>query len=111
MRNVARLLFLCILLFMIGITVRASMERGVFEAGSLLWPHWWFRATLADAYCGFLTFFAWVAFKERSLWRKSLWFALILTLGNIAMSAYVLIQLARLPASAPFSDLLTRQNA
>ena len=32
-------------------------------------------------------------YKEPGVWRKLIWFVLIMTLGNIAMSVYVLIQL------------------
>jgi hypothetical protein len=53
----------------------------------------WSMATLYDAYFGFLTFFCWLAWRERSLALKVVWFVLIMALGNIAMSAYVLLQL------------------
>ena len=43
---------------MTWITVAASLDRSVLQAGSDLWPDLWFRATLMDAYFGFLTFFA-----------------------------------------------------
>ncbi len=92
-----KILFLAILAAMLYVTITASLDRGVFEAGAALWPDPWFRATLADAYFGFITFFVWVAYKERGLLRKLIWFVLIMTLGNIAMSVYVLIQLFRLP--------------
>ncbi|MDE2710974.1 MAG: hypothetical protein OXI65_04325 [Acidobacteriota bacterium] len=49
-----------ILLGMVGLTVFASTEQGLFEAGTLLWPDAWFRATLADAYFGFLIAYCWI---------------------------------------------------
>jgi hypothetical protein len=65
-------------------------------------------ATLFDAYFGFLTFFVWVCFKERRLAAKVIWFVLIMALGNIAMSGYVLIQLFKLKPEEPLSDLVLK---
>jgi hypothetical protein len=103
-------LFASILAAMLTVTAIATIDRGMIEAGRELWPHWWFRATLADAYFGFITFFAWVAYKERRRGRKVLWFLLIMALGNIAMSVYVLIELIRKKPSESFATLLTRPN-
>lgn len=103
------LLFGTILLLMLGVTVRATLTRGVLENGHLL-PDVWFQATLVDAYLGFLTFFTWVAWKERHLNRQVTWFVLIMTLGNMAMSGYVLWQLYRLPTGAGFAQLLTQRS-
>lgn len=69
----------------------------------------WFVATLADAYFGFLWFWLWVAYKETSWLARTVWLLLILGLGNMAMAAYVLIQLVRLPANARAEDLLLRR--
>jgi hypothetical protein len=70
----------------------------------------WFVATLFDAYFGFLWFWAWVAYKERSWLSRALWLLLILGLGNIAIATYMLIQLHRLPAGAKIEDLLLRHG-
>lgn len=75
------------------------------EAGT----HPWFVATLFDAYFGFLWFWLWVAYKETSWLSRGLWLVLIGGLGNMAMAAYVLIQLARLPAGAGAEQLLLRR--
>lgn len=86
-------LFGGIFVAMIVVTTYASFDRSVFKVGPQLMSDPWFHATLADAYFGFLTFYVWVAYKEAGLWHKVAWFVLIMTLGNIAMSTYVLIQL------------------
>lgn len=106
-----KLFFTTILMAMLAVTTFAILDRGMFDAAGELWQSWWFRATLADAYFGFITFFVWVAYKERSWLKKILWFILIMTLGNIAMSAYVLIELCRKPRGDSFASFLTRQNA
>lgn len=82
--------------------IRALLERP--EAGF----NPWFIATLFDAYFGFLWFWLWVAYKEASHVARLLWLVLILTLGNMAMAAYVLVQLHRLPAGAGIDRLLLR---
>ena len=106
MRTFLITLFSVILIAMIAVTTLASIERSMFDAGRELLPDRWFQATLCDAYFGFLTFFVWVAYKERAAWKRLLWFILIMCLGNIAMAIYMLIQLVKLPPHAPLSTLL-----
>jgi hypothetical protein len=111
MLNGLKALFGVILAVMLYVTVTASLERGVFAAGAELWPDPWFRATLADAYCGFLAFYAWVFYRERSWASRAAWLAAILALGSIATAVYVLVRLFRLPAGAAAEDLLLRPRA
>lgn len=106
-----RLLFVAILGLMLYVTGAASLDRGVFTAGGALWPDPWFRATLADAYCGFLTFYAWVFYREPSRAGRMLWFVAIMLLGNIAMALYMLALLFRMPADAGPERLLLRPRA
>jgi len=103
------ILFSLILAGMLFVTVRASMVRSVFDNGYLITDPWGI-ATLADAYAGFTTFFAWVAYKERTLAARVLWFILIMAFGNLAMSIYVLAQLRRLGPEATAKDLLLRSG-
>jgi hypothetical protein len=82
-----------ILLSMSVLTVLAVQESSLTDAGSELWNNAWFRLTLADAYFGFLIVFLWVAYKEPTVKSKLVWFVLFVALGNMAVSAYILIQL------------------
>ena len=107
---VLRGLFALILVSMIAVTTWASLERSMFEAGGELLRNPWGIATLSDAYCGFLTFFVWVAYKERTMVARAGWFVLIMALGNIAMSFYVLLQLFRIPADGSVEQLLLRRT-
>jgi len=111
MVNGLKLLFGAILVVMLYVTVTAVLERGMFEAGGEMWPNPWFRATLADAYCGFLVFYAWVFYRERSWAGRGLWFVAIMGLGNIAVAVYVLAKLFRLPDGAGADELLRRPAA
>lgn len=101
-------LFYAIFAAMIAVTVIASLERGVFTALADLWSDAWFRATLADAYFGFLTFYCWVAYREEGWLGRIVWLLAIFYLGNIAMSVYVLACLWGLPAEAPLWQVLLR---
>lgn len=108
MRTALHLLFAGIFLAMVVVTVQASLERSVFTAAAALWPDAWFRATLADAYFGFLTVWVWVAYRERTHAARAAWLVAFLALGNIAMAAYALGALVRLPAGAPLWHALLR---
>lgn len=94
-----------VLLRMTLVTVRASLVRPVWDNGALLHDPW-FDATLVDAYCGLLKFFIWVAWRERSVAARVAWFVAIMLPGNLAMSGYVLLELARLGRDASADKLL-----
>ena len=104
-----KLMFTLILIGMIAVTTWASLRQPVWAWGGLKGPDApWTIATLCDAYAGFLTFYAWVCYKERSAFARLGWLLAILLLGNMAMSGYVLIALWRLPRDAPIERLLLR---
>jgi len=110
MINGLKFFFAAILALMVYVTANAAAERGVLVAGAELWKDAWFRATLADAYCGFLTFYAWVFYRERGARPRLAWLVAILALGNVAMSAYVLARLFRLPKGQGVESLLLRDE-
>lgn len=104
-----RLLFGAILLFMIGATVKTSRKISLWEGGGVVLREPWALMTLFDAYFGFITFYVWVAYKERRGLMRVVWFLLIMLLGNIAMSFYMLLQLFRVPADGKVRDVLLRR--
>ncbi|MDE0866865.1 MAG: DUF1475 family protein [Rubripirellula sp.] len=104
-------LCLAVIACMTCITVAASLDRGVLDAGRGLWPDPWFVATLMDAYFGFLTFFVWVAYKEQSWVIRGTWFVAIMLLGNFVMSGYVLWQLSKMKNFSWEALLLRPQTA
>ena len=108
-RRALTLLFSAVLAVMLAVTGWASSRVALWNAGSLL-KNPWMIATLFDAYCGFLTFFAWVCWKETRAGARAVWFVLVMTLGNIAMAAYVLRELARLGPADGTRELLVRRN-
>jgi len=94
---------------MVAVTTWASLEANVLVGFQRMLADRWGVATLFDAYLGFLWFWLWIAYKEASLGWSFLWLLLLLALGNLAMAAYVMIQLARLKPGAGFEALLLRK--
>lgn len=106
-----RILFSFIFIGIIAATVWASLEKNVLWGFEWIFQERWGVATLADAYFGFLTFYAWVFYKETSWPGRIGWFIGIMIFGNIAMSFYMLRLLFRLDESATAADILLRKPA
>lgn len=104
------LLFAGVLVSMLAVTTWASLVQPIWEWQGLSNrpDHAWTVATLFDAYFGFLTFYCWVYYKERTVGRAG-WFVFIALFGNIAMAIYLLRELLRLKPGEPVSTLLLRQ--
>jgi len=106
---------LAALLGLVGVSIWASGHQSIAVAINdlIINPaggnNPWLVATLFDAYFGFLWFWLWVAYKERGWLARGAWLLLILLLGNMAMAAYMLIQLLRLPSGATVEQLLLRR--
>lgn len=91
-----KLLFFGILITMIAVTASASMQENILKIPMAVTGDPWFIATLFDAYFAFLVIFLWVCFREKSIWIKVFCFLAFALLGNIAISAYILIALFKL---------------
>lgn len=105
-----RALFVLVFASMLAVTTWASLHTPLFEIPREVLRHPWFIATLVDAYWAFIAFYVWVAWKEQSLAARVLWFIAIVALGNLAMAAYLLRELFRVPASGPIDPVFTRRN-
>jgi hypothetical protein len=105
-------LFGAILVVMLLVTTTASLKQPLWDWGGLTSEpdRWWTLATLADAYFGFLTFYAWVFYKQVTAASRVTWFVAIMLLGNIAMAIYVLLQISKLEPGEPVSRLLLRKQ-
>jgi hypothetical protein len=55
----------------------------------------WGLATMFDAYFGFLAFWLYIAWREKSWLPRLAWLLALLLLGNFAIAAYALICLAQ----------------
>lgn len=104
-----RFAFSCVLVTMLLVTSWAGSRVPLWETPRSVVGHPWFIATLFDTYFGFLTFYAWLAYKETSAVARVLWLVAILGLGNIAIASYMLLQLWRLPSNASIEQVLLRR--
>jgi hypothetical protein len=108
-----KILFSCIFLSLLLYTAWASTQQSVLQWGGLTTgpDRYWTTATFMDAYFGFLTFYVWVFYKETRWLARAAWFIAIMLLGNMAMSAYVLLQLLRLKHDQNASAILVRPRS
>jgi hypothetical protein len=111
MKAFLKILFGAIFVVMVWINLEAARQMNILASFPLFGANPWAVATLYDAYCGFLTFYVWVAYKERALWARGLWFVLVMGLGNVAMSAYVLKELFKLKPGEPAWKVLQNRAA
>lgn len=106
-----RVFFCVVLLSMTAVATWAGTQQSLGDfARSATFREPWVLATLLDAYWAFIAFYVWVAWKERSLPARLLWFVSIVLLGNIAIAAYMLVQLFSVPASSPLDPVFTRRQ-
>jgi hypothetical protein len=105
-----RVLFLVIIASMLGVTTWASLNTPLFSIPREVFTHPWFIATLVDAYWAFISFYVWVAWKERSLAARLLWFVAIIALGNIAMALYMVRELFATRGEGALDEVFTRRN-
>ena len=93
---------------MLGVTFWASGLCALWQVPQAVVTHPWFIATLFDCYFGFLTFYAWLCYRETAWLARISWLVAILLFGNIAMASYLLITLFRLPLHATIEQVLLR---
>lgn len=89
--NPLRILGIVVLVMMLGVLTWASLQQALWAVPAEVLRNPWFLATIADAYCGFIIFFAWVLSRERSMNARVGWLAAILLLGNVATAIYLIL--------------------
>jgi len=99
-------LYASALALLAGMCVWAGLERGIPEALAGIAADRWGLTTLVDLYAAFVTVWLWIAWRERSAVARIAWALLIAGLGSMAIAAYVLLALRRLPAGSGVGDLL-----
>jgi predicted permease len=109
MIRLLRFVFAVVLVTMLAVIAWASIKEALWEIPPSVIGHPWFIATLFDVYFAFLAFWLWVAYKECTWLARTAWLIAICILGNVAIAAYMLIQLYRVPADARIEDLLLRK--
>ena len=105
-----RILFILILAVMTWGTVRASLQQAMFDIPPEVTGNPWFQVTLFDAYFAFITFYVWIAWKERNLAARILWLIVVLLWGNFAMATYMLRELFRVSESEGLTAVFTTRR-
>ena len=90
--------------------IRASLDTPLWAIPPEVTGDAWFRTTMLDIYIAFAAFFGWVAYKERGWAPRLFWGLAIACLGSMAVTAYCLRELFRVPASASFEQVLLRRG-
>ena len=93
------------LLGMLAVTVGASLDRSVFDAGEVLADPWGL-ATLVDAYLAFLLGWLWIAAGERTWPRRLAWLGAVLCLGSMALAAALLRKTLAAPPGTAWREIL-----
>ena len=71
----------------------------------------WGLATMFDAYFGFLAFWLYIAWRERSLGARLGWLIALLLLGNFAIAAYALLCLRAMPGESDLGRIFFTRKA
>ncbi len=92
------------------LATKTSIQSNLFELPPNLVNEPWFKTTLIDFYFNIVIVSTWVIYKEHN-WKKAfLWIFAFVSLGSIATSFYVLLQLLRLKEGEGFETVLLRRE-
>ena len=108
MKNPLILLFLAIFLWVTYIVIDTSFQSNLFKEWDYLSSIPWMQATLWDFYANIAVLLVWVYYKESNIAVKALWTVLFVTLGSIAVTGYVLLQLFKLKPGEGLEKVLLR---
>jgi Protein of unknown function (DUF1475) len=102
-----KILFASLCLYMAYVVISTSADSNLFNEWSKLAQIPWMTATIKDFYANTVVIFVWIAYKEQTMASRLVWLLLIVGLGSIAVTLYVLIQLFKLqPGDTPERVLL-----
>jgi len=110
MRKFLIILFSLSFLYITYTVIETSLKSNLFTEWDFLGSIPWMKATLLDFYANVLAIYCWIFYKETKIGFKILWLILLVCLGSIATSGYILIQLFRMDDSQPLSNILTKRN-
>lgn len=110
-RKLLFVFFSIMLASMIIICFYAGSKQNMFEYFNEHISDPWFFATILDCYWGFLIFYGWLIYQEKSWMIRIPSLIAIFSLGNIAVALYGLFRTIRLPANASFEDFLLIRNS
>jgi len=103
-----KILFGALFLYMIYVVITTQRQSPLFAEWDHLVQIPWMTATLKDFYTNVIAIFCWIAYKEKNFFIKILWLVLLVTLGSIATTLYILIQLFKLKPGDSLDRLFLR---
>lgn len=106
-----KIIFGSIFTFMIYATTMASLELNLMTHLPTLLKDPWAVMTLYDAYFAFLFFYIWFFYKEQNWGLRIVGLVLVICLGTIFMSLYMLIKIFQLKEGEGFEELLLRKKS
>jgi hypothetical protein len=109
MKNILLVLFTAVFLWVTYVVIDTSYQSNLFKEWDYLMGIPWMQATLWDFYANILVLLIWVYYKESSIALKALWTVLFITLGSIAVTGYVLLQLFKLKTGEGLEKILIRK--
>ena len=110
MKNYIIVLLAATCAWIIYTVVSTSIESNLFTEWDYLAGIPWMRATLWDFYALILVLLLWVYYKESSVVLKGIWTVLFVSLGSIAVTGYVLIQLFKLKPGQGLEKVLAKND-
>jgi hypothetical protein len=110
MKNILIFLFSVVCIWVLFIVIDTSFQSNLFTEWNYLSAIPWMQATLWDFYANIFVLLVWVYYKESSIVLKVLWTVLFVTLGSIAVTGYVLIQLFQLKPGEGLEKVLIRSK-
>ena len=105
-----KVIFSILFVWVCYVVVTTSLQSNLFEQWDYLGSIPWMRATLWDFYANVSVIYLWVCYKEKNIALKVVWLVLLIVLGSIASTAFVLIQLFRLKPNEGLKELFTARN-
>jgi hypothetical protein len=105
-----KVIFSIIFIWVCYTVITTSLQSNLFEQWDYLGSIPWMRATLWDFYANVSVIYLWVCYKEKGILLKIIWLVLLVALGSIASTAFVLIQLFRLKPNEGLKEFFTSRN-
>ena len=97
-----------VFVWVVFVVVETSLQSNLFEEWGYLMSIPWMKATLWDFYANIFVLLLWVYYKESHIATKVLWTVLFITLGSIAVTGYVLLQLMKLKTGDGLEKVLLK---
>lgn len=110
MKNILISIVSVVFVWVVHVVVETSMQSNLFKEWDYLMSIPWMKATLWDFYANIFVLLLWVYYKESHLAMKAIWTILFITLGGIAVTGYVLLQLMKLRAGDGLDKVLLKNN-